>query len=162
MNGRQAKAIFLSPDDPPPSATDLFALNVAATPAGVRHALLQTIGHLKNLGVAPAVLSDTELVLAEVLNNIVEHALVAKTDTSFSLQLWHRGTQLEFMTQDSGKPMPNHMLPAAGMPNLNVKRADLPEGGFGWPIFLTLAQNICYRRAGRTNALRFDIPLAAR
>ncbi|MEM6479299.1 MAG: ATP-binding protein, partial [Pseudomonadota bacterium] len=73
-----------------------------------------------------------ELVLAEVLNNVAEHAYEEKGDGKIELDLSYIPGGISIALQDFGKPMPGGQTPL-GMPaNLDVEVDDLPEGGFGW------------------------------
>ncbi|MBK8438418.1 MAG: ATP-binding protein [Rhodobacter sp.] len=97
--------------------------------------------------------STAEIVLAEVLNNIVEHAYAAGTGP-IRLSLALGEGVLNCRIEDEGAAMPGETLPAGRLPN----PADLPEGGFGWHLIRTLGHQLSYRRSGSTNQLRFSLP----
>ncbi|WP_343080229.1 ATP-binding protein [Ostreiculturibacter nitratireducens] len=102
-----------------------------------------------------------ELVLAEVLNNIVEHAYAGRKGGMIDLSISVTGRGLEVRVADQGLPMPGGVLPAGLAPSLKMSGGtqDLPEGGFGWFLIHDLTQDIDYLRDGRTNRLRFVLPL---
>ena len=95
-----------------------------------------------------------ELVLAEVLNNVVEHAY-GGAGGKIDLSLRRGAGWIAFRVADAGLPYPANALP--------VVRSDpsgsLPEGGFGWGLIRALATGVAYRRAGRVNVLVFRVPV---
>ena len=109
---------------------------------------------LAPLGLNPNEAGTVELVLAEALNNIVEHAL-AETDgnTTIHIHVEHDHEGLKVAIIDEGAPMPLGKTPDSNAPDLNVDTLDMPEGGFGWFMIHTLAQKVQYARVGETNQL---------
>lgn len=104
--------------------------------------------------------STAEIVLAEVLNNIVEHAYAAqKGAIEIALDLDEDGLHCTIL--DSGAAMPDHRLPE-GKPHDLGHTDDLPEGGFGWFLIRSLAQDLQYVRMRSQNYLRFRLPVRAR
>lgn len=89
-----------------------------------------------------------ETALAEVLNNIVEHAF-DNHDGSIRLHLERTGSQLVLTVDDDGRPMPGGRLPDAVLPGAG----DLAEGGYGWPLIRCLSSHLCYERHNGTNRL---------
>jgi serine/threonine-protein kinase RsbW len=100
-----------------------------------------------------------EIVLAEVLNNIVEHAYEARADGWISLSMRDCGSHLLCEIEDGGKPMPQGRLPAGDAPCLDVAQDALPEGGYGWFLIRLLTENLHYHRIGATNRVVFHLPL---
>jgi serine/threonine-protein kinase RsbW len=97
-----------------------------------------------------------EIVMAEALNNIVEHAYAAHSGAiEISVDLGADG--LQCVIADSGAPMPGHSLPQ-GKPHALQDLDDLPEGGFGWFLIRSLAQDLQYSRTREQNYLRFRLP----
>ncbi len=96
-----------------------------------------------------------EIVLAEVLNNVVEHAYAAGLGgVDLTLRLLERG--LCCRIRDHGAPMPGLELP----PGRPVEcGGEPPEGGFGWFMIRSLARNLRYCRGGRWNELCFLLPV---
>jgi len=95
-----------------------------------------------------------ELVLAEVLNNIVEHAY-ARHSGEIEVTLSRDAGGILCEVADTGLPMPQGAPPAGQLPPLEGD--DLPEGGFGWHLIRSLARDLEYRREGGRNLLRFRL-----
>jgi serine/threonine-protein kinase RsbW len=137
-----------------------MTLAVRADPSSVRAALVAAATCLANHGVGPDALGRVELVLAEALNNIVEHALAGRPGSEIcltlrcGLPLW-----LACELRDDGLPMPGGRLPPGASPLPCGGAAQLPEGGFGWLLIRSLAEDLCYRREGVANVLSFRIRL---
>ena len=98
---------------------------------------------------------SAEVVLAEVLNNIVEHAY-ARTDGQIELRLRLASGGVDCDIFDTGSPMPNGELPA-GLAQSAAADQDLPEGGFGWFLIRSLTKNLAYRRIDARNHLSFQL-----
>lgn len=96
-----------------------------------------------------------EIVLAEALNNIVEHAY-AHHDGEIEVSLQLQQNQLLCHISDSGLPMPGGELPDGILPALGAFE-DLPEGGFGWHLIRSLSKDLQYRREGDRNLLSFRL-----
>lgn len=58
---------------------------------------------------------------------------------------------------DSGAAMPGGRLPPGQFQDLGETQS-LPEGGFGWFLIRTLAQDLDYRRIAGRNLLSFQLP----
>lgn len=97
--------------------------------------------------------STAQIVLAEVLNNIVEHAYADESGI-IRLCLSLGEDKLVCRIEDDGYAMPNGAPPAGHLPEAQ----DLPEGGFGWHLIRTLSSGLCYERQGQTNRLSFSLP----
>lgn len=95
-----------------------------------------------------------EVVLAEALNNIVEHAYAA-TEGDIEITLEPAQGGLACRIVDHGFPMPADNLPEGRLPPADP--ADPPEGGFGWYLIRTLSQDLRYCRAGGRNHLSFRL-----
>ncbi len=96
-----------------------------------------------------------EIVLAEALNNVVEHAYARHAgDIEITLRL--SGSELFCKIVDTGLPMPDGSLPA-GVLNRLAEGAPPPEGGFGWFLIRTLSRDLEYRRVGACNLLSFRL-----
>ena len=121
----------------------------------VRHAMLRLFGMLPPGSLADATRGDAEIVIAEVLNNVVEHAY-ADGPGEIALAIRADAGGLVCMVADHGAPLPDHRLPRPGLPQ--ASGCDLPEGGFGWFLILSLAQDVHYVRMPGTNLLGFRIP----
>ncbi|MFO1202017.1 MAG: ATP-binding protein [Tabrizicola sp.] len=145
--------------EPDPRTEDLH-LVFLATPASVRDNLACMLA-------APplSLLSDdargtAELVLAEVLNNIAEHAY-AQGAGPVEVTLSPGPFGIECQVIDQGVAMPGERLPEGRLPGgPDLALDDLPEGGFGWHLIRTLTEELTYRRSGGCNRLHFRLPKA--
>ena len=104
---------------------------------------------------SPDCLGTTELVLAEALNNVVEHAY-ARYPGQIEVKVRRGHNQLHFHIADKGLPMPGAEPPVGHLPEVGAFE-DLPEGGFGWLLIRSLSQNLAYRREGERNLLTFGV-----
>lgn len=96
-----------------------------------------------------------EIVLAEALNNIVEHAYACHSgDIEVSLQLC--ANELVCRIIDTGLPMPDEQLPKGILAPVD-QTDDLLEGGFGWFLIRTLSRDLHYQRHGGRNFLSFRL-----
>lgn len=106
--------------------------------------------------------SDTlgrlELVLAEVMNNVTEHAVDGQSsgDPKIHLCVVRHDAGLACAITDDGASLPDDCLLPRQLPQLDA--ADLPEGGFGWYLIQDLTQELRYYREGQRNFLGFNIP----
>lgn len=128
---------------------------VASTPLAVRLALRDVLDHPILSGLSKDAIGTAELVLAEALINIVEHAY-DRDDGQIEVRLYQSSGKLTCDVYDAGRPMPDGALPA-GLAQIIGKDADLPEGGFGWFLIRTLTQNLMYRRIDARNHLSFQL-----
>ena len=95
-----------------------------------------------------------EIVIAEALNNIVEHAYASHAG-EIELSLKRSGGKLSVLITDRGHPMPGGSLPEGRLPAADPD--NLPEGGFGWFLIRTLSQDLRYCRADGRNHLFFRL-----
>ncbi len=135
-----------------------FRERIAARPEEVRRALIQVVTHLSDLHVEAEDLAEIEVVLAESLNNVVEHAYANGTENFLIMKLDLTSNLLICRIEDTGTPMPN-LAPPKGVPlDLEVDLHDLPEGGFGWFLIRQLTHDLRYDRQGECNRLTFWMP----
>lgn len=132
---------------------------VGCCPAEVRRALLDVSALFTDLGVSRFDLEAIELVLAECMNNVVEHAYGRRPGHDFLLHL-HLGCDSLFCRiEDGGAPMPGFSLPRGRRRNLAVEMDELPEGGFGWFLIRQLTDDLSYDHVGGVNRLSFRIAI---
>lgn len=138
-----------------PLPGDCTHLTLQATMADVRDGLQRVLACscLGDLGEEDR--GTVQLLLAEVLNNVVEHAY-ARWPGEIALSLTREGASLAVRISDQGLPMPDASPPRGDLPGLGAPE-DLPEGGFGWFLIRSLAHDLTYRRIGQTNELSFRI-----
>lgn len=98
-----------------------------------------------------------EIVLAEALNNVVEHSCADQAGTWFRLSRDFDGRTVSVRIEDDGHPMPGTVLPMGLAPSLSVARNDLPEGGFGWFLIRSICSEVSYARCGSINRLEMEL-----
>lgn len=104
--------------------------------------------------------ATVELVLAEALNNVVEHALAnVPMQTTIEIRGEYSAAGLHLTVIDHGAPMPDGIAPVAKAPNIDVEMQNIPEGGFGWFLIHTLATEVRYTRIGTANHLSLNVPV---
>ncbi|MCX7557997.1 ATP-binding protein [Sulfitobacter sp. F26204] len=140
-----------------------FDVHVQSGPKAVRTALLEIINGLGPLKLDVEETSTLELVLAEALNNVVEHAYTEPNAAGeIHISLRHRRDGLHVQICDWGNPMPDGVVPLGQLAALDGDVIDLPEGGFGWFLIRDLAKDVVYKRIGAKNQLRLRIAVAYR
>jgi serine/threonine-protein kinase RsbW len=135
------------------SAPAQIGLELDSSPLSVRQALDQLLTDAALASLTEEQRGTLWTVLAEVLNNIVEHAYARDTG-SIRLNLWPRGPMLAVEVVDHGAPMPGLCLPEGHLAEIGAFD-DLPEGGFGWFLIRSMTNNLKYDRVGCENRLRF-------
>ncbi len=123
----------------------------------VRRALGAFMDTLEPIALDETEAGTVELVLAEALNNVVEHAYGDRTQGLVDLRWRHGPSGLLIAIRDHGKAVPEDnamMVERAFGPEARV---DLPEGGYGWFIIRSLAHDIEYQRVDGQNTLTFRI-----
>lgn len=104
---------------------------------------------------------SVELVLAEVLNNICEHAYLERDDGRIEISLHADVAGIAFDIRDYGLPMPSGRIPAGRQVAIDGMLDDMPEGGFGWNLIRRLTTGLHYERVGGMNRVRFTLPVPA-
>ncbi len=138
-----------------------FEVCVDSGELAVREALGLVLANLETLSLDVEELATVELVLAEALNNVVEHAYpVTKPGNSIKIHCSQKVTGLHFAITDQGYSMPNGQTPLGLPQNVEVDPFDMPEGGFGWFLIKDLAKDVTYRRVENTNQLALRIAVA--
>ena len=137
----------------PWSAPAHIRLNLDSSPLAVRGALDRLLTDTALTDLTEESRGTLWAVLAEVLNNIVEHAY-AQGKGSIRLTLWQQGPGLAVEVVDQGAPMPDLCLPEGHLAEIGAFD-DLPEGGFGWFLIRSMTNNLKYDRVGGENRLRF-------
>lgn len=124
----------------------------------VRKALKSAMLVFRGMDLGEELNGVVEIVLAEVLNNVVEHAYEDHGRGLIELDVREEGDTLVFQIFDDGKPMPDEEIPAGKAHDLSVARDHLPEGGFGWFLIRELTEGLSYTRTPGRNSLRFSMP----
>jgi serine/threonine-protein kinase RsbW len=131
-----------------------------AEPNAVRDALRRAVARFARR-IPDDAAGALELALAEVLNNIVEHAYAGLPPGPVEILLRLGDEKLECRVVDHGHPMPGLMLPNGEMQPIGETVDDLPEGGWGWALIKMLTTSLCYTRNRNANQLSFSVPLTA-
>ncbi|WP_187428203.1 Serine-protein kinase RsbW [Roseobacter fucihabitans] len=131
-----------------------FEFSVQSSEMAVREALRKFLNALDPLNLDEEAAGTVELVLAEALNNIVEHAYPQQESCGpIALSCNHLADGLHVRIVDEGKEMPGGAEPSGNQASLDVDHGDLPEGGFGWFLIHDLAKDVKYQRIGVKNQL---------
>jgi serine/threonine-protein kinase RsbW len=133
-----------------------LTVELASDATAVRFALEQIMTHAPVTQLSPDLGARLQLVLAEVLNNVVEHACVLNCGRiRVTVSVGSDG--IDCCICDSGCPMPGEKLPVGALPDWSGGAP--PEGGFGWFLIRQLTSGLHYRRQGTCNELRFQMAL---
>ncbi|SMR82291.1 serine/threonine-protein kinase RsbW [Aliiroseovarius halocynthiae] len=136
-----------------PQSDQKLHLKFPSDNLSVRQALQQVLGLRLSLDEKSVV----EIVLAEVLNNIVEHAYQERPTGRIDLTIERHTAGLDFLVKDEGLPLPKDLPHTQVMHDLNCAKDDLPEGGFGWLLVRELTENLHYEWREGQNILTFRI-----
>lgn len=128
-----------------------------ADPVPVRDNLRRTLDWLVDAGIGRDGRDLAEIVLAEVLNNVAEHAYDGRGGP-VDLRLRRCTGAVVCLVRDHGRPMPGGQAPAGRPPAMGATLDDLPEGGFGWYLIRSLVYDLRYRRLRGCNRLRLALP----
>lgn len=126
----------------------------------VRRALEGLMLALAPLKLDPEEAGTVELVLAEALNNVAEHAYPETEDGWINLECSHHANGLHFRIRDEGREMPEGRAPLGTRAPLPEELDALPEGGFGWFLIRDLSHDVEYSRDAGVNLLSFRIKVA--
>lgn len=137
-----------------------FTFPVLARNTAIRDGLIELRARLAPLGLAETEAGGVELVFAEVMNNIAEHAYAWRQDGEMLLSVRLTPEGLACAVTDEGTAMPDGALPRGAGVDPGTPVDQMPEGGFGWLIIHRIAEDIRYARAVGVNQLSFRIPLA--
>jgi serine/threonine-protein kinase RsbW len=134
---------------------------VASSFADVRTALAALLADCRKAGAEAEDLGTIEVVMAEVLNNVVEHAYREQPGNQLGLRCVIHDTEILFRISDTGTAMPGLTLPEGKLPAADQPTEHLPEGGFGWHLIHMLTEDLVYVRDADRNRTSFVIPLSA-
>lgn len=127
-------------------------LAIKSVQSEVSNVLCAITKWLESHKVEPATVSDLELVMAEALNNVVEHAYLYAEDGEIDILVTLRPVELKVLITDSGRKFD-------GPPEFremdveNFSFEELPEGGFGWNLIRSLTDVIEFEHADKKNRL---------
>jgi serine/threonine-protein kinase RsbW len=145
----------------PAAGPQIFHHSFSADPLSVRTALRAAVARFMRQ-LSPDESGTLELVLAEVLNNIVEHGYAEGAPGTITLSIVRDRRSLSCSVSDDGMALPDDCLKArAETESTRPEPEALPEGGFGWFLIRDLTQDLGYRREDGRNLLAFRLPLIA-
>ena len=126
----------------------------------VRRWIQRTIDALASSGVSQNDQSSVEIVLAEALNNVVEHAYPQGVTGDVRLVIRRRSSSLMVEIRDKGRPMPQGRAPIGHHPMTEFNKDDaMPEGGYGWFLIREIVRDLVYDRQDDENILLFRIKM---
>ncbi|WP_160147765.1 ATP-binding protein [Tabrizicola flagellatus] len=139
------------------SGTPELRLVFGADPVAIRRSLSRMLASPPLSGLGAEARGAAELVLAEILNNVAEHAY---DEAGGTVEVTLRPDAGGILCQiaDSGRSMPDGRLPEGKLPASSAPLQDLPEGGFGWHLIRSLCADLSYTRSEGRNLLVFLIP----
>lgn len=149
--------------DPPATAAGGVLSRTAfrATFDNVRLAVENAMAKLAPLRLSEEDTTSIELILAEALNNVVEHAYPPGQPGNVKLVMRHGRAGILIEVRDTGKPMPDGKTPLGLHPHEKQPDEALPEGGFGWYLIRQLARDVVYDRENGENFLIFRVAIGA-
>lgn len=151
-----------SPGEAGASEGVVVQLDFKATFKWVRRGIHEAMDALERCDLSAEEMGSVEIVLAEALNNIVEHAYPQDDPGDIRLTLRLRRTGLMVEIRDRGRPMPNGRAPLGNHPMVEFDQDPMPEGGYGWYLIRELVQDLIYDRRDGENFLVFRLTIGAR
>ena len=128
---------------------------LAGNPAAIRAGLQEMFSSELLMALSDGSRGNVEIVLAEALNNVVEHAYANYTD-NIEIGITCGNGFLFVRIADAGIPMPGDDLPGGRLWKATDSQHP-QEGGFGWYLIRSLSQDLTYARDGSLNILGFCI-----
>ena len=124
----------------------------------VRRVIGNAVNALAETGLGAEDLGSFEIVLAEALNNVVEHAYPESSPGEVRLLIKRRPRALMVEIRDKGKPMPRGRAPIGNHPMTEFHPHDaMPEGGYGWFLIREIVRDLVYDRREDENFLVFRL-----
>ncbi|MEM7597538.1 MAG: ATP-binding protein [Pseudomonadota bacterium] len=140
-------------------STRLYNARFDANHSSTRAALAEIRVAMELGGLDDMLVGRVEIALAELFNNIAEHAYRDDGTGEVRCSMGIRGSSLVVEVTDQGGPMPGGEIPEGTLPDLDVAFEDLPEGGFGWHLIHAQTDAISHMRLalGNCTRLNFDV-----
>ncbi len=142
-------------DDRAGAATSQLTLSILPKALAVRQALCDAFGQPPLSMLDDDLRGTAELVLAELLNNIVEHGR-CRPDDPIRLTIRHSLRGVFCTLRDGGMPLPDVRPPPGRFPEKDASGYPA-EGGYGWYLIRALAENLTYTRTPGENHLTFEL-----
>jgi len=106
-------------------------------------------------------ITNIEIALSEVINNINEHAYGGAPNRPIEIRAELADGAINFVLVDCGVEMLGGVLENCKQPVLNGVVSWLPEGGFGLFMLRQVAENLNYIRKNGENHFSFSITIVA-
>jgi serine/threonine-protein kinase RsbW len=135
----------------------VFTRSFRASADAVRDTLI-ALGERLQPHIPTDLMGRSELVLAELLNNIAQHGRADEGDPKpfVHLSVVAQADGLSCSVSDDGG-----LLPKVCLESQPPEPASHPEGGFGWFLIGHLTQSLTYFRENDRNYVAFTVPKAA-
>ena len=141
---------------PNPGPEPRFHIETHGTADSVRQILIDLRAFVEGLWPDADTSGTIEIVMAEALNNIIEHAYTPGCEGPLWLSAQRDGGLLRVELRDTGRPLSGCKLPQTDLPDASGPLQGLPEGGFGWFLIRDLTDSLSYRRFGAQNRLTLE------
>lgn len=140
------------------TARQMIRLDFLTGNGSVRTALSRVRAALTEAELGIVMAEIIELVLAEIFNNIEEHAYCGVPGGPVAVSIIPCETSVAIEVSDAGICLPGGIAGRGDLPDLRAHRgADLPEGGWGWALIHALTESLEYQRHKGKNVLRLRI-----
>jgi serine/threonine-protein kinase RsbW len=150
MNNK-ARAAMTDPDTGNATESAAYIVNFHASPLAVRDALQTLLEYLEPLQLSQDQSETIEIVLAETLNNVTEHAY-DDTGGPIYMRAVVGGGKLSVVIRDRGVSLPPRLILSDDPGGFDPDA--LPEGGFGWHLIRSLATELSHNRLAKWNELK--------
>jgi serine/threonine-protein kinase RsbW len=147
-------ALTSDQDQPDPLSVQL---TLKATDLQVRDALQRIKQYTTDWKLSEDACINVEIVLAEALNNVVEHAYAGIPDGIITIDCAFDGEGMSIVISDQGHPVPEAVFMRHHSRLHAVNTSELPEGGFGWGLIHELTHELKVSRIGKTTLLSLTI-----
>lgn len=142
-----------------PSGAEADAFRFRSSNDNARAAIDRILALGEEAGGSREALDRLEIALAEVFNNVVEHAYADAPDGEVEVTVDVLPPGLHITIWDDGVPMPAGRLPGGQTADPGLAGHEQPEGGYGLFLIRQLAKKLRYERVGERNRLSFRFAL---
>jgi serine/threonine-protein kinase RsbW len=124
----------------------------------VSQAVVRVGKWLEHERVDPECLGDVTLVLAEALNNVVQHAYGDDNGGDIAIRATLRAETLSMQIVDNGRPFDGPPVEVALQAHAK-ELAALQDGGYGWHLIRNLTEDIHFSHSGGKNRLTLVVAI---
>ncbi len=147
------KNIFLAED------TAVFHRHFSSDPIAVASVIEALTDQYQVFHLPVGAVSNIEIVLSEVINNINEYAYSGADNGPIEILAEKKASKVAFELVDCGTELPGGALPLGTQQVVKCDIEDLPEGGFGWSLIRQLSSDLEYIRRDGENHLSFVVTI---